>query len=274
MISQSGDVPVAVDMTPEQVSIGQRSLRTIQIESSSADAISTTASWSANTVKHVSLKPAWSWKSPLVWFNNALELVFGVRIQRIIAPAEPLCHRYENEEHHRSYGGPWCRGRDHLNSLIREGLDPDDYVLDLGCGSMRVGIWLAQYLNPGRYFGLDSHYASLQAAAHYEIPLNGLTEKQPRLLHSTQFEIDRFGQKFDVVVAVAVLCHLTPAQQVTALTAIVRNASDTLRLFVYQPFDIDVDTVAKIGLQLDRVVEHTDELFGTSSTRWYVYRLN
>ena len=259
-------------MNPTQVSIGLRPHRIIRVESSLSDSASWTSSWSANTVKHVAARPAWSWKSPIVWLNKALERVFGIRIKRVAALPDLLCSEYENEDHHRSYGGPWCRGRDHLNSLICEGLDPDDYVLDLGCGSMRVGIWLTQYLNAGRYFGLDSHYPSLQAAANYEIPLNGLTDKQPRLLHSTSFEIDRFQQNFDVVVAVAVLCHLTPAEQVTALTAIVRNASDRMRLFVYQPFDIDSETVARIGLQLDRVVEHTDELFGTSITRWYIYR--
>lgn len=259
-------------MIPNQISIGQNPVRTIRVESSQSDSAAWTSSWSANTVKHIAARPGWSWKTPFIWLNNALECVFGIRIKRVPPLPAPLCNEYENEEHHRSYGGPWCRGRDHLNSLILEGLDPDDYVLDLGCGSMRVGIWLTQYLNPERYFGLDSHYPSLQAAANYEIPLNGLTEKQPRLLHSNSFEIDRFQQRFDVVVAVAVLCHLTPAEQVTALTAIVRNASDRLRLFVYQPFDIDSETVANIGLQLDRIVEHTDELFGTSCTRWYVYR--
>ncbi len=100
-----------------------------------------------------------------------------------------------------------------------------------------------------------------------------MTEKQPRLLHSTSFEIDRFQQRFDVVVAVAVLCHLTPAEQVTALTAIVRNASDRLQLFVYQPFDIDSETVAKIGLHSIaswNIRMNCSELL---CTRWYVYRL-
>ena len=156
MISRDGDLLVAGDMNPTQVSIGQRPHRTIRIESSLSDSASWTSSWSANTVKHIAARPAWSWKSPIVWLNKALERVFGIRIKRVAALPDLLCSEYENEDHHRSYGGPWCRGRDHLNSLICEGLDPDDYVLDLGCGSMRVGIWLTQYLNAGRYFGLEN----------------------------------------------------------------------------------------------------------------------
>ncbi len=244
----------------------------IHVESYVANIPTEVSSWSANTVRHTVLRQR-RWWHPLTVINDLVAKLFRIRLQRV-TPKVYLCNEYENEEHHRGYGGPWCRGRDHFNSLIREGLQPDDSVLDLGCGSLRVGIWLVQYLNPGRYYGVDSHYPSLEVAASYEVPLHGLSDKRPRLLHSPSFELDHFKSKFDLVVAVAVFCHLTTEEQVAAIKGIVRTASPRMRLFIYQPGDIDPEVIRGVGLELDRVVEHTNELFSQSSTKWFIYKLS
>src|SRR4051794_5404083 len=56
-------------------------------------------------------------------------------------------------------GGPleWFEtiGRLQFATLIREGLNPSSKVLDVGCGSLRAGYWLMNFLEPGRYFGIN-----------------------------------------------------------------------------------------------------------------------
>lgn len=118
-----------------------------------------------------------------------------------------LCLR---ERHHESYGRPWCEGRTTFDHLVEMGLRPTDKVLDFGCGVGRVGIWLIPYLNPGGYFGVDSHRRSLEAFARYEIPLHGLTEKGPRLAHDARQQFDKFGVTFDWILDFAASVHMAP----------------------------------------------------------------
>jgi len=122
-------------------------------------------------------------------------------------PEETVNHTLER--HHNYNGRPWCLGRDHFSYLKSRGLKPDHNFLDLGCGAMRTGIWVARYLDAGHYFGIDAHLPGLEAAANYEIPLHGLEEKRPRLLNNDQFDIGHFGVEFDWVFAFAVINHLS-----------------------------------------------------------------
>lgn len=118
---------------------------------------------------------------------------------------------YVAEGHHHEYGRPWCLGRDQLDFLVERGLAPSHRLLDFGCGSLRAGVWLIAYLEEDRYFGVDAHRRSLEAGAGYEIPLHGLEGKRPRLLCSAAVEVERFGVRFDRVLAFSVLNHLEPA---------------------------------------------------------------
>lgn len=97
------------------------------------------------------------------------------------------------EAHHLLYGTPWADGADLFNHLVREGLQPHHRVLDLPCGSGRLGIKLAAYLRPDRYYGMDADEFSVAAFLQYEIPVNGLVYKRPRVLVGEHFDIERFA---------------------------------------------------------------------------------
>ena len=105
------------------------------------------------------------------------------------------------ERHHNAYGIPWAVDREHFDYLVARGLDPGHRLADLGCGSLRTGIWIVRYLDSGCYFGIDKHRKSLEAAAHYEIPLHGLEGKRPRLLNSGSFSLEHFAISFDWIIS-------------------------------------------------------------------------
>lgn len=138
------------------------------------------------------------------------------------------------EYHHHLYCGTWSAGREQMDYLARRGLEPGHRVLDFGCGAMRAGIWLVRYLNAGNYFGLDAHRPSLDAAARYEIPLHGLEDKRPRLLHSTNAQVDHFGVQFDFVLLMAVMIHLTPDAQKQILNRITGVLAPGGRIVVWR----------------------------------------
>jgi SAM-dependent methyltransferase len=103
------------------------------------------------------------------------------------------------EGHHRQYGRPWAGGKCVFEYLLDAGLRPDHRLLDFGCGSLRVGIWVIPYLDSERYFGIESHLMSLEAATTYEIPFHGLEPKRPRLLWNDRYELSHFDTTFDFI---------------------------------------------------------------------------
>ena len=98
----------------------------------------------------------------------------------------------EQKEHRQLYGRPWCIGEDNFRYLLARRLRPEHKFLDFGCGSLRNGVWIIRFLNPGNYYGIDADRWQLEAGARVEIPLHDLGTKVPRLLHNSEFRIDFF----------------------------------------------------------------------------------
>jgi SAM-dependent methyltransferase len=107
--------------------------------------------------------------------------------------------RFVNEEHHRQYTS-WAMGKCFFESLLVAGIRPEHRVLDFGCGALRIGLWLIRYLEEGKYFGMDAHLPSLEAAVAYELPLHGLEPKRPRLLWNDDLSLSHFETTFDWIV--------------------------------------------------------------------------
>jgi hypothetical protein len=88
----------------------------------------------------------------------------------------PLSLSHVYELHHHFVGAPWAMGRDVFDALVRF-VKPGDRLLDVGCGALRVGHWFIAYLDAHRYYGFDTDAGSIEAAVRYELPLNGLVNK-------------------------------------------------------------------------------------------------
>ena len=112
---------------------------------------------------------------------------------------------------HRLVGPPdlWeMKRRFQIGFLQQMGLQPHHWLLDLGCGTLRGGIPLIEYLDTGHYFGLEVRTEVLDEARK-ELAENGLTDKLPRLIHCEHLASLDLGQRFDVIWAFAVLIHMS-----------------------------------------------------------------
>jgi cyclopropane fatty-acyl-phospholipid synthase-like methyltransferase len=91
--------------------------------------------------------------------------------------------------------------------LREQGLQPDHRLIDVGCGTLRGGIPIIEYLAPGHYLGIDSR-ADVIAEAEKELREAGLEHRSPRLVASdrlTRVEVDHAA---DFIWAFSVLIHM------------------------------------------------------------------
>lgn len=69
-----------------------------------------------------------------------------------------------------------------FNLLTSLGLRQHHRVVDIGCGSLRVGRLLIPYLNPGNYFGVDPSDWLIKEGVKHEIGEDFLKLKKPTLI--------------------------------------------------------------------------------------------
>ncbi|XP_057502382.1 uncharacterized protein LOC130786158 [Actinidia eriantha] len=114
------------------------------------------------------------------------------------------------EEHHSNYGEPWAGGRDVFEFLADSvHLSPDARVLEIGCGTLRVGLHFIRYLNPGHFHCLERDELSLMAAFRYELPSQGLLHKRPLIVKGEDMDFNKFGSgTYDLIYASAVFLHM------------------------------------------------------------------
>ncbi len=118
--------------------------------------------------------------------------------------------RIVNEGHRSVVGGMWdVIGPLQRDFLVSQGLKPNHTVLDVGCGALRGGVPLTEYLDADRYYGIDISQRLLDAGYDKEIAGGDLAAKLPRdhLFATDDFEIP-FDVRFDFAIAVSLFTHL------------------------------------------------------------------
>ncbi len=71
-------------------------------------------------------------------------------------------------------------GQMQFDYLVKHGLKPADRLLEIGCGNLRAGRLLIDYLDTGNYYGIDISEQILTSALHV-LSEAGLQDKLPRL---------------------------------------------------------------------------------------------
>lgn len=117
-------------------------------------------------------------------------------------------HRLFPDWHRDAVGGLWDEvGPLQRDFLVAQGLRPEHRFLDVGCGALRGGVHFIEYLEPGRYHGIDAS-PEILAAARVELDRHGLAHKGPHLVCDADFGFEAFGERFDYAIAQSVFTHL------------------------------------------------------------------
>ncbi|MGH3319215.1 MAG: class I SAM-dependent methyltransferase [Streptosporangiaceae bacterium] len=112
-------------------------------------------------------------------------------------------------------------GKMQFDYLVDHGLKPGDRVLEIGCGNLRAGWRLIEYLDAGHFYGVDI---------------------SPDILTSAQETIARFGLQDK-------LPHLTPVRDLTLsfLPAGYFTVVHAHSVFSHSPVEVIDECLARIG---------------------------
>lgn len=95
-----------------------------------------------------------------------------------------------------------------IDFLERAGLEPHHRLLDIGCGTLRGGIPLIDYLDEGHYCGVEVR-ADVLEEGRRELHEAGLEHKRPRLLAVDRLSDVEVEREFDFAWAFSVLFHMS-----------------------------------------------------------------
>lgn len=94
-----------------------------------------------------------------------------------------------------------------FNLLTTLGLREQHHVLDIGCGSLRVGRLLIPYLQPGHYTGVEPNQWLVEAGIARETGADLIAIKQPRFLFADSAAGLAASEQFDYVFAQSIFSH-------------------------------------------------------------------
>jgi hypothetical protein len=87
------------------------------------------------------------------------------------------------------------------------GLREQHHVLEVGCGSLRLGRLPLPYLLPARYVGVEPERWLVQDGVRYELGETTISIKNPQFCFDAECDLAHFGRVFDYIMMQSVITH-------------------------------------------------------------------
>lgn len=109
-----------------------------------------------------------------------------------------------------------------LEILSYLGLREYHKVLDLGCGSLRLGRLLIPLLLPDNYYGIDPNKELIVEGFKNELGFDIQSIKRPKFLYVSDFSAEQFGVHFSYIMAQSIFTHTSYDLGVYALKKLMK----------------------------------------------------
>jgi cyclopropane fatty-acyl-phospholipid synthase-like methyltransferase len=130
-----------------------------------------------------------------------------------------------------------------FNLLKKLGLKPTDKFLDIGCGSLRVGKYLIDYLNKSNYRGIEpNEWLICEAIENENINFRG---KEVLFRTSEDFELTFFDEKFDFILANSIFIHASKNQIERCFEEVNKVLKNDGGMFLFNFIEGDKDSQEK-----------------------------
>jgi SAM-dependent methyltransferase len=185
--------------------------------------------------------------------------------------------RRAGDHHYRAYVGPPTVYDVVANLttslLLCLGLRERHDVMDLGCGSLRIGRLLIPYLGRGRYTGLEPNSWLIDEGIRENVGADLVALRQPIFVTNDDFDISSGGRSYDFVLAQSIFSHTQTSLLRRAFAQValgLREHGALVATYVAGKSDTEGDGEAWLYPQVARHTWHTLEaallnagLFGT-----------
>ena len=153
-------------------------------------------------------------------------------------------------------GGRWDEtGRIQMTLLRDAGMRPHHRLLDIGCGSLRLGHLAVHFLDPGHYWGTDASLALMRRG--YQVELADKSRLPPaQLIADSDFALPGIPDSIHYAIAFGVFTHL-PAHALSVCLQSLRRTCPNLTAFLFTVFAAP-DDPGHSHRQRDGVVTHRD----------------
>lgn len=125
------------------------------------------------------------------------------------------------DNHYKAYVGPPKKydlvGAMQFNLLTNFGLRDYHKLLDIGCGSLRSGKLMITYLRKDNYYGIEPNNWLIEEGIANEIGDDLISIKTPKFINSDTFELDKFNEEFDYLIAQSIFSHTSEKQIIACL---------------------------------------------------------
>ena len=119
-----------------------------------------------------------------------------------------------------------------LDRLVERGLQPDHIFVDYGCGTLRVGALLINYLTPDRYVGLDIDQRLLDLGRDM-LPAEVARDKRPTLrVISPEAVNEAAARRPDWIFSNGVVQHIPPTELAPYFTNIRELATHQTKILI------------------------------------------
>jgi SAM-dependent methyltransferase len=140
-----------------------------------------------------------------------------------------------------------------MQALLAEGMTPDDHLLDIGCGALRLGHKAVAFLKPGHYWGTDASLALMRHGRAAELP-DPDRLPEDHLVQDAAFAFPGIPDSITLAIAFGVFTHL-PADRLSPALSTLRARFPRLRVALVSLFLSDLPGPCR---QADGVVTHHD----------------
>ena len=130
------------------------------------------------------------------------------------------------------------RGNAWIEYLQSHDLEKSSTVLDYGCGGLRLGKSMIEYLDPGKYTGVDITDLFLNSGGLTFLGEQNLVSKEPffSVIDSPHYNTEIGLKKFDFIYSTMVVMHVPPAELESYFRKVLNHMhSKSLFFFDFQP---------------------------------------
>jgi ABC-type polysaccharide/polyol phosphate transport system ATPase subunit/SAM-dependent methyltransferase len=134
--------------------------------------------------------------------------------------------------HRLAAGGKWDEeGRWVYEFLRREGLRPEDHLLEMGCGSLSAARHLLGYMQQGHYWGFERSMELFTAGVQIELPRAGVSSDLGHFLSNEDFDLSGSPYQFDLAISSGLFRQLPLNHVARVIATVVRKLKPGGRFF-------------------------------------------